>query len=109
MWLMLQQDIPDDYVLATGTQASIRDFTQLAFAEVGISLKWEGEGADEKAICTETGTTIVETDPRYYRPSEVDTLVGNASKAEKILGWKASTTWQELCIEMVTSDLVEIN
>lgn len=109
MWLMLQQDTPDDYVLATGTQASVRDFTQLAFAEVGITLKWEGKAEDEKAICTETGRTIVETDPRYHRPSEVDTLVGNADKAKNVLGWKASTTWQELCLEMVTSDLAEIN
>ena len=109
MWLMLQQDSPDDFVLATGTQASVRDFTQLAFEEAGISLKWEGEGADEKGICSNTGATIVEIDPRYYRPAEVDTLVGDASKAERELGWKATTTWQELCKEMLSADLAELS
>ena len=109
MWLMLQQESADDYVLATGMQASVRDYTQLAFSEVGISLKWEGEGADEKGVCSQTGNTLVEVDPRYYRPAEVDTLVGNASKAEKVLGWKAQTTWQELCREMVAADLKEIS
>lgn len=105
MWLMLQKDPPDDYVLATGTQASVRDFTQLAFEEAGISLKWESEGAEEKGICSATGATIVEIDPRYYRPAEVDTLVGDASKADRELGWKAKITWQELCREMVAHDL----
>jgi GDPmannose 4,6-dehydratase len=109
MWLMLQQDVADDYVLATGTQATVRDFTELAFSEAGINLKWEGVGAKEKGVCSETGTTIVEIDSRYYRPAEVDTLVGDASKAEKVLGWKATTTWQELCREMVLADLSELS
>ena len=107
MWLMLQQEEADDYVLATGVQASVRDFTELAFSEVGINLHWEGEGENEKGICSATRKTIVEIDPRYYRPSEVDTLVGDASKAEKILGWKATTSWQDLCKEMVTTDLAD--
>jgi GDPmannose 4,6-dehydratase len=107
MWLMLQQEEADDYVLATGIQASVRDFTELAFSEAGITLKWEGEGENEKGICSATGRTIVEIDPRYYRPAEVDTLVGDASKAEKVLGWKATTTWQDLCKEMVAADLAE--
>ena len=108
MWLMLQKDEADDYVLATGTQATVREFTELAFAEAGIDIRWEGEGADEKGVCVDTGKTIVEIDPRYYRPAEVDTLVGDASKAEKTLGWKAQTTWQDLCREMVASDLEQL-
>ena len=109
MWLMLQKDEADDYVLATGTQATVREFTELAFAEAGIDIRWEGEGADEKGVCVDTVKTIVEIDPRYYRPAEVDTLVGDASKAEKTLGWKAQTTWQDLCREMVASDLEQLS
>ena len=109
MWLMLQKDEADDYVLATGTQATVREFTELAFAEAGIDIRWEGEGADEKGVCVDTGKTIVEIDPRYYRPAEVDTLVGDASKAEKTLGWEAQTTWQDLCREMVASDLEQLS
>ena len=109
MWLILQQDEADDYVLATGTQATVREFTELAFAEAGIDIRWEGEGADEKGVCIKTGKTIVEIDPRYYRPAEVDTLVGDASKAERTLGWKAQTTWQDLCREMVASDLEQLS
>jgi GDPmannose 4,6-dehydratase len=106
MWLMLQQDQPDDYVLATGTQTTVRAFTQHAFAEAGIPLIWEGSGTEEKGISKDTGKTLVEIDPRYYRPAEVDTLVGNASKALLEMGWKAETTWEELCSEMVASDIV---
>ena len=109
MWLMLQQEEADDYVLATGIQASVRDFTELAFAEAGINLKWEGEGESEKGVCKATGNVLVEIDPRYYRPAEVDTLVGDASKAERTLGWKATTSWQELCREMVEADLKAIS
>lgn len=107
MWRMLQQDTPDDYVLATGVQASVRDFTQLAFREAGIDLVWEGEAENEKGICSKSGKVLVEIDPRYYRPAEVDTLVGDASKAERVLGWKAKTSWQELCREMVKADLAD--
>ena len=109
MWLMLQQEKADDYVLATGIQASVRDFTDLAFAEAGVNLRWEGEGENEKGICETTGKVLVEIDPRYYRPAEVDTLVGDASKAERTLGWKANTSWQELCREMVEADLKAIS
>ena len=107
MWRMLQQDTPDDYVLATGVQASVRDFTQLAFREAGIDLVWEGEAENEKGICSKSGKVLVEIDPRYYRPAEVDTLVGDASKAERVLGWKAKTSWQEICREMVKADLAD--
>ena len=107
MWRMLQQDTPDDYVLATGVQASVRDFTQLAFREAGIDLVWEGEAENEKGVCSKSGKVMVEIDPRYYRPAEVDTLVGDASKAERVLGWKAKTSWQELCQEMVKADLAD--
>ena len=107
MWLMLQQDVPDDYVLATGIQISVREFTERAFAETGVSLRWQGTGGDECAICIDSGAVLVKIDPRYYRPAEVDTLVGDASKALTNLGWKAETPWQDLCSEMVAADLAE--
>jgi GDPmannose 4,6-dehydratase len=105
MWKMLQQDVSDDYVLATGTQISVRDFTQQAFEETGVTLKWQGEGANEEGVCSKSGAVLVKIDPRYYRPAEVDTLVGDASKAFSKLGWKATTPWKEMCAEMVTADL----
>ncbi|MDA9775348.1 GDP-mannose 4,6-dehydratase [Algibacter sp.] len=105
MWRMLQQDVSDDYVLATGTQISVRDFTQQAFEETGVSLKWQGEGANEEGVCSKSGAVLVKIDPRYFRPAEVDTLVGDASKAFSKLGWKASTPWKDMCAEMVTADL----
>ena len=109
MWLMLQQDKPDDFILATGIQASVRDFAELAFSEVGIEIKWEGKGVNEIGLCSKTGKTLIAIDPRYFRPSEVDTLVGDASKAERVLGWKPSISWQELCREMAQSDLKGLN
>ena len=105
MWRMLQQDVSDDYVLATGTQISVRDFTQQAFEETGVTLKWQGEGANEEGVCSKSGAVLVKIDPRYFRPAEVDTLVGDASKAFSKLGWKASTPWKDMCAEMVSSDL----
>jgi|TARA_B110000459_G_scaffold62699_1_gene70267 GDPmannose 4,6-dehydratase len=107
MWRMLQQDSPDDYVLATGTQISVRAFTEKAFSETGVTLIWKGEGPEERGICSESGLDLVKIDPRYYRPAEVDTLVGDASKALVKLGWKATTPWQDLCAEMVKADLAE--
>ena len=107
MWRMLQQDSPDDYVLATGTQISVRAFTEKAFSETGVTLIWKGEGPEERGICSESGLDLVKIDPRYYRPAEVDTLVGDASKALVKLGWKATTPWQDLCTEMVKADLAE--
>jgi len=107
MWLMLQQSEPDDFVIATGKQHSVREFCQLAFKELGIDLKWQGKGLDEKGIDKETGKAIVEVDPRYFRPNEVESLLGNSDKAREKLGWKPKTTFQELIKEMVQSDLEE--
>jgi GDPmannose 4,6-dehydratase len=105
MWRMLQQTEPDDFVLATGIKISVREFMRLAFAEVGITIKWEGKDEKEKGIDTATGKTLVEVDPKYYRPAEVDLLVGDASKAKNKLGWVPKCTVQELCKEMVQADL----
>jgi GDPmannose 4,6-dehydratase len=108
MWLMLQQDEPDDYVLATGQTTLVRDFVERAFGQIGVELNWNGEGVDEKGICTKTGRVYVEVDARYFRPTEVDLLVGDATKARVKLGWKYETTWQDLCDEMVREDLVTV-
>ena len=105
MWLMLQQDEPDDYVLATGETTTVRDFVGKAFAVVGITLDWKGEGVGETGVCTKTGRVLVEIDPRYFRPTEVELLIGNPAKAHKKLGWKHETSWSELCEEMMAADL----
>ena len=105
MWRMLQQDAPDDYVLATGITTTIRDFATMAFREVDITVAWRGEGANEEGYCPDTGNVLVKIDPRYFRPAEVDLLIGDPSKAQNVLGWKASTTLAEMCREMVKSDL----
>ena len=105
MWRMLQQGAPDDYVLATGVTTTIRDFATMAFREVDITVAWRGEGANEEGYCPDTGNILVKIDPRYFRPAEVDLLIGDPSKAHNVLGWKASTTLAEMCREMVQSDL----
>ncbi len=105
MWLMLQQDQPDDYVLATGVSATVREFTVAAFAEIGVELAFVGEGLRESGVDTATGAVRVEVDPRYFRPSEVEELVGDPSKARDRLGWRHETTWRELVAEMVREDL----
>ena len=106
MWLILQQEEPDDYVIATGEQHSVREFCTLAFAEAGITLRWEGEGLDEKGIDTATGRILVEVDPRYFRPAEVETLLGDPSKARRTLGWNPrKTTFEELVKIMVRHDM----
>lgn len=105
MWLMLQQEIADDYVLATGTTTPVRKFVEWAFEEVGITLQWQGSGVDEKGINAANGETLVEVDPRYFRPTEVELLLGDPSKAEAKLGWKHETTVRELAREMVQADL----
>jgi len=105
MWLILQQDEPEDYVIATGKQHSVREFVEAAFREVGISITWKGKGSDEKGYDGDTGRALVEVDRRYFRPAEVDTLHGNPSKAKKKLGWKPRVTFRELVSEMVREDL----
>lgn len=105
MWLMLQQDEPDDFVLATGRKISVRKFIELAFAEVGITIEWKGSGIDEKGYNKANGKAIIQIDPNYFRPAEVDLLVGDASKARAKLGWEPRRSVEQLCKEMVASDL----
>ena len=104
-WLILQQDEPDDFVIATGKQYSVREFVDAAFSEVGISLVWEGEGVEEKGINVETGDVVVEVDPRYFRPTEVETLLGDPTKAREKLGWEAEIPLHDMVAEMVRADL----
>jgi len=105
MWRMLQQDHADDYVLATGRTVAIRTFVDMVFAEVGIDLEWQGQGVEEKGIDRQTGAVRVAVDPRYFRPTEVDLLVGDATKAKAELGWTPTHTLEQLCAEMVASDV----
>lgn len=117
-WLMLQQDTPDDFVIATGVQHSVRDFVDAAAAELGVTLRWEGRGVEEVGIIAglpeasvagqiQVGDTIVRVDPRYFRPTEVETLLGDPSKAKEQLGWQPETTFAELVAEMMRTDLLE--
>ena len=103
-WLMLQQDQPEDFVIATGVQYSVRDFVSIAATELGIKVRWEGSGVDEKGY-DEQGRCIVAVDPRYFRPTEVESLLGDATKAKEKLGWVPQTTFAELVQEMVREDL----
>jgi len=105
MWMILQQEKPDDFVLATGYTCSVRDFVQMAFAVIGIAIKWEGEGLDEVGKDAKTGRVHVRIDPRYFRPTEVDLLLGDASKAKRVLGWEPTTSVQQLAKEMVEHDI----
>ncbi len=105
MWRILQQDKPSDYVLATGVTTSIRDFCKMTFEELGYDIEFKGEGVDEKGIDKNTGKVLIEVDPRYFRPAEVDLLLGNSSKARKELGWKPTYDLKMLVHEMVESDL----
>ncbi|MCW5940358.1 MAG: GDP-mannose 4,6-dehydratase [Fimbriimonadaceae bacterium] len=107
MWLMLQEKEPDDYVIATGEQHSVREFTELAFERAGIRLEWSGSGVEEKGIDPETGRVLVEVDPKYYRPTEVETLLGDPSKARNKLGWRPATSFENLVEEMVDHDVRE--
>ena len=104
-WLMLQQDEPDDYVIATGEQHSVRDFVDIAASEIGIAIKWEGQGVNEKGINAANGKTIVSVDPNYFRPTEVDTLLGDSSKGKDKLGWEPKVNFEDLVKEMVHADL----
>jgi GDPmannose 4,6-dehydratase len=103
-WLMLQQPEPDDYVIATGVQRSVRDFVNIAAARMGWTLTWRGEGVDEKAY-DQDGNCLVEVDPGYYRPTEVETLLGDSQKAKEKLNWKPRTSFEDLVTEMVEHDL----
>ena len=116
-WLMLQQNHPDDFVIATGVQYSVRQFIDWSAQELGIRLRFEGQGVDEVAIvdaiegnkapALSVGQTIVRIDPRYFRPTEVETLLGDPTKAKNILGWTPEITVQQMCQEMVANDLQE--
>jgi GDPmannose 4,6-dehydratase len=108
MWLMLQQPEPDDYVLATGESHSVREFIEFAFAGVGRRIDWRGTGEEEVGVDAATGQDLVRVDRRYFRPTEVDDLLGDASKAERKLGWRPETSFAELVAEMVKSDLKSV-
>ncbi|KTG41560.1 hypothetical protein cypCar_00030278, partial [Cyprinus carpio] len=105
MWLMLQQKEPIDFVIATGEVHSVREFVEKAFKHVGKTIVWEGKNEEEVGRCQETGVIHVKVDPKYYRPTEVDFLQGDSSKALKILGWKPHVTFEELVKEMVDEDI----
>ena len=108
MWLILQQDQPDDYVLATGESHSVREFVEKAFAHTGRTIVWHGSGLDEKGIDESTGELLIQVDPRYFRPTEVDALLGDASKARATLGWRHKTSFDSLVKEMVDADMLAI-
>lgn len=107
MWLVLQQNKPEDFVLATGVTTTIRDFCNMTFKELGIDIEWKGKGINEKGVNKATGKTIIEVDPRYFRPTEVDLLLGNAAKARKKLGWEPKYDLPMLVKDMVKEDLKE--
>jgi GDPmannose 4,6-dehydratase len=105
MWLILQQERPEDYVIATGVQHSVRDFVCAAAAQLGMSIRWQGVGRDEEGLDARTGARTVAIDPRYFRPAEVDNLLGDAGKAREKLGWSPRTSFAELVAEMVRDEL----
>jgi GDPmannose 4,6-dehydratase len=105
MWRILQADEPDTYVLATGTTHTVRSFATMAFKAVGISIDWVGSGADEYGVSSDDGRVLVRVDPTYYRPTEVDVLIGCPEKARQKLGWQPKTTIDNLCEMMVSADL----
>jgi len=104
MWIMLQQNKPDDYVLATGEAHSVREFVEIAFLEIGRKIVWKGNGVDEIGVDSDNGKVLVEVDPKYFRPTEVDNLLGNPEKANRVLGWVAETKFNDLVAEMVNAD-----
>src|SRR5437764_11909366 len=108
MWLMLQQEKPDDYVLATGESHSVREFVERAFSHIGRSIVWRGRGVEEKGVDKSTGEALVEVDPRYFRPTEVDSLLGDPSKARAKLGWRHKTSFDALIADMVEADRVTV-
>jgi GDPmannose 4,6-dehydratase len=108
MWMILQQDKPDDYVLATGERHSVREFVEKAFASVDRRIEWHGSGKNEKGVDARSGEVLIEVDARYFRPTEVDLLVGDSSKAQKRLGWRHKTTFDDMVKEMVAADMVAL-
>ena len=109
MWLILQHDVPEDFVIATGEMHTVREFATLAFKEAGIELRWEGEGVNEKGIDVATGKSLVEVDPKYFRPSEVEQLLGDPTKAKTLLGWDpCKTSFEELVSIMVRHDMEKV-
>src|SRR6056297_3655720 len=108
MWCMMQKNQPDDYVIATNETHTVREFTELAFKHAGIDLEWQGEGKEEKGIDKDTGKVLVEVDPKYFRPTEVDLLIGDYSKAKKELGWEPQVKFEELVKLMVEADLKKL-
>lgn len=109
MWRMVQQPEADDYVLATGQTHRVRDFATLAFRELGVELAWEGSGVDEVGRCRATGRTLVRVDPAFFRPAEVDLLIGDATKAAEKLGWRPTTSLAAMVAEMVRADLAALS
>ena len=105
MWRILQHDRPDDFVLATGQTQTVRHFVERAFAHVGIEIDWQGSGVEERGVCTKSGKTLVEVDPRYFRPTEVELLIGDPAKAKAELGWVAETSFEQLVTDMMEADL----
>ena len=108
MWRIVQHETPEDWVLATGVTTSVRVFVELAFAEIGRTIEWSGEGVDEIGRCAKTGDALVRVDPRYFRPTEVDLLLGDPSKARTRLGWEATTSMEQLVTEMVAADRANV-
>jgi GDPmannose 4,6-dehydratase len=109
MWRMLQLDNPETFILATGRSLSVREFISIAFKYVDINIIWRGEGINEEGVCEKSGKTLVKVNPRFYRPAEVDILLGNASKAKQSLYWEAKTTLEELCSLMIDADLQRVS
>jgi GDPmannose 4,6-dehydratase len=105
MWRIVQHKKGDDFVLATGETHEVREFVNLSFKEVGIDIEWKGKGIKEKGINRKTGKTLVEVDARYFRPTEVELLIGDPTKAKKVLGWKATTSFKTLVSDMVIADV----
>jgi GDPmannose 4,6-dehydratase len=105
MTSIMQHSEPGTFVLATGKNASVRDFIEMAFAAIGIDLHWRGQGIDKEGICNKTGKIRVKVNPVFFRPAEVDELVGDPSQAQKLLGWRAQTSLEELCRLMVEADI----
>lgn len=108
MWLMLQQEEPQDFVLSTNETHSVREFVEKSFNLIGKTISWQGQGLDEVGVCKETGKVLVSVDSKYYRPAEVDLLLGDSTKARKLLNWKPSITFDDLVKEMIISDLEKV-